>query len=124
MKSLGFQQKIAIMRILFDIINADGRIVARETFYYNKISESLGLNEENRNDVNEANSLLCLLQISQFDDNQKREMAKMMGQQIVVDEDININEMAIYNLVCKTCGIDIKFEDVVTPDQLENSTRS
>lgn len=124
MKSLGFQQKIAIMRILFDIINADGRIVARETFYYNKISESLGLKEENRNDVNEANSLLCLLQISQLDDNQKQEMAKMMGQQIVVDEDININEMAIYNLVCKTCGIDIKFEEVVTPDQIENSTRS
>lgn len=124
MKSLGFQQKIAIMRILFDIINADGRIVARETFYYNKISESLGLKEENRNDVNEANSLLCLLQISQFDDNQKQEMAKMMGQQIVVDEDININEMAIYNLVCKTCGIDIEFEEVVTPDQIKNSTRS
>jgi uncharacterized tellurite resistance protein B-like protein len=124
MKSLGFQQKIAIMRILFDIINADGRIVARETFYYNKISELLGLKEENRNDVNEANSLLCLLQISQFDDNQKQEMAKMMGQQIVVDEDININEMAIYNLVCKTCGIDIEFEEVVTPNQIENSTRS
>jgi uncharacterized tellurite resistance protein B-like protein len=124
MKSLGFQQKIAIMRILFDIINADGRIVARETFYYNKISESLGLKAENRNDVNEANSLLCLLQISQFDDNQKQEMAKMMGQQIVVDEDININEMAIYNLVCKTCGIDIEFEEVVTPNQIENSTRS
>jgi uncharacterized tellurite resistance protein B-like protein len=124
MKSLGFQQKIAIMRILFDIINADGRIDVRETFYYNKISELLGLKEENRNDVNEANSLLCLLQISQFDDNQKQEMAKMMGQQIVVDEDININEMAIYNLVCKTCGIDIEFEEVVTPNQIENSTRS
>ena len=29
MEKLNFQQKIAIMRILFDIINADGRIDAR-----------------------------------------------------------------------------------------------
>ena len=124
MENLNFQQKIAIMRILFDIINADGRIDARETFYFNKVAKIIGITEEDRNAINEANSLLCLLELNSFDDNQKQELAQMMGQQIVVDEDINVNEMAIYELVCKTCGIQAKFEDVVTSEQIENSTRS
>jgi hypothetical protein len=51
-------------------------------------------------------------------------MIKMMGEQIVVDEDINVNEMAIYDLVCKTCNIDIKFEDVVDPEIIKESSRS
>ena len=112
------------MRILFDIINADGRIDARETFYFNKVAKILGITEEDRNAINEANSLLCLLELNSFDDNQKQELAKMMGQQIVIDEDINVNEMAIFELVCKTCGIDIKFDDVVSSEQIKNSTRS
>ena len=112
------------MRILFDIINADGRIDARETFYFNKVAKLLGIGEEHRPTINEANSLLCLLEVKSLDDHQKQEMAKMMGQQIVVDEDINVNEMAIYELVCKTCGIDIKFNDVVSHEQIEKSTRS
>ena len=124
MENLNFQQKISIMRILFDIINADGRIDARETFYFNKVAKILGITEEDRNTINEANSLLCLLELNSFDDNQKRELAKMMGQQIVIDEDINVNEMAIYELVCRTCGIEAKFEDVVTSEQIEKSTRS
>lgn len=124
MERLNFQQKIAVMRILFDIINADGRIDARETFYFNKVAKSLGLSEEDRCSINEANSLLCLLEINSFDEAQKKQMVEMMGQQIVVDKDINVNEMAIFDLVCKTCNIDIKFEDVVTIEQIESSTRS
>ena len=59
-----------------------------------------------------------------LDDEQKEHFAELMAQMIIVDEDINVNEMAIYELVCKTCGIEAKFEDVVTSEQIENSTRS
>ena len=124
MEHLNLQQKIAVMRILFDIINADGRIDTRETFYFNKVAKILELSEEHRSSIDDANSLLCLLEINCFDEEQKLAMAKMMGQQIVVDEDINVNEMAIYELVCKVCSIDIKFEEVVNPEQIEKSTRS
>ena len=124
MERLNFQQKIAVMRILLDIINADGRIDERETFYFNKVAKLLGINEDHRSEVNGSNSLLCLLEIANFDERQKKEMVKMMGQQIVVDGDININEMAIFELVCKICDIETKFEDVVSAEQIENSTRS
>lgn len=124
MERLNFQQKIAVLRILFDIINADGRIDARETFYFKKVAKLLGVGEEHRATINEANSLLCLLEIKSFDESQKQQMVQMMGQQIVVDEDINVNEMAIFELVCKTCNIDMKFEDVVDSEQISKSTRS
>lgn len=124
MKNLDYQQKIAILRILLDIINADGRIDARETFFFNKVAKLLDLNDNNLETVKEANSLLSLLEIKEFGESQKIEVAKLMGQLIVVDEDINVNEMAIFELVCTTCNINIDFEDVVTKDQLENSTRS
>lgn len=124
MENLYFQQKIAVMRILLDIVNADGRIDEREIFYYNKIASTLGLKEQDLSTVIDANSLLCLLEIKGFNNEQKIQMAKMMGQQIVVDMDINVNEMAIFNLVCDTCNINIDFSDIVSVEQLENSTRS
>ncbi len=37
MKTFNYQQKVAMMRILLDIINADGRIDAREFADINKI---------------------------------------------------------------------------------------
>ena len=54
------------MRILFDIINADGRIDARETFYYNQLKDQLGLKDKDHEHVNEKGSLLALTQISKF----------------------------------------------------------
>ena len=124
MTNLNFQQKIAILRILLDIINADGRIDARETFFFNKVSKELGLSEEDKPFVEEANSLLSVVEVNHFNENQKKAFAEMMGQLIVVDDDINVNELAIYKLVCKTCDIATPFEAVVTDDQLNNSTRS
>ena len=124
MENLNLQQKIAVMRILFDIINADGRIDARETFYFDKVAKLLGLSEKRRSEVDSANSLLCLLELKGFNDEHKQKMAKMMGQQIIVDEDINVNEMAIFNLVCEVCNIKVKFEDMVEPILLINSSRS
>jgi len=124
MEQFSLVQKIALMRILLDIINADGRIDSRETFYYNKIAKNLGLTDEDRKYANEANSLLSLLQLKEFSSEQKAFAAEVMGQMIVVDEDINVNEMAIYELVCDTCDISIKFNDVVSEDQINKSTRS
>lgn len=119
-----YQQKIAIMRILLDIIHADGIIDARENFFFEKLKDKFGLAEEDHEVVKNKNSLLALTQIKLLDDEQKEHFAELMAQMIIVDEDINVNEMVIYELVCRICGIDTKFEDVVTSEQIENSTRS
>lgn len=124
MEILSYQQRIAILRILLDIINADGRIDEREVFFFNKVASELDLKEEDFVFAKDANSLLCLLELRYIGDEEKLYLAKIMGQQIVADYDINVNEKAIYDLVCQICSIDIKFEDIITEEQLANSTKS
>ena len=50
-----YQQKIAMMRILLDIINADGIIDVRETYYFNQLMDEFDMSEEDRAIVNEKN---------------------------------------------------------------------
>jgi uncharacterized tellurite resistance protein B-like protein len=104
-----YQQKIAIMRILLDIIQADGRIDARELFYFDQLKEILGMTDEDHKVVEKKNSLLALTQVREFTKEQKDEFAKIMSKMIVVDEDININELAIYEVVQDFCCLDSTF---------------
>lgn len=124
MDNLNFQQKIAVLRILLDIINADGRIDERETFYFNNIARQIVVPDDCLQDVHEANSLLSLLEIKGLTEEQKFEVAKLMGKQIIVDQDINVNEVAIFDLVCDTCNINIDLKDVVSTDEYEACTFS
>ncbi len=110
MPTFSYQQKIAMMRILLDIIQADGRIDVREVFYFNKLKEELSLTDDAHKDVNKKNSLIALLQIKSFTDEQKDYFAELMANMIVVDEDIDVNEVMIYNVVRDFAGITKEFD--------------
>ncbi len=109
MKKFTYDQRIAMMRILLDLVLADGRIDERETIFFDKIAGILGLDNSARKDVDAKNSLLALTEISEYNQEQKEELSKLMGQMIVVDEDINYNEIRIYNVVNDFCKINIGF---------------
>lgn len=110
MKTFNYQQKVAMMRILLDIINADGRIDAREVFYFNQLKEKFVLSENSRKDIEERNSLMALAQIKLFDEEQKNYFADLMSNMIVVDEDIDANEVLIYDIVREFAGINKIFD--------------
>ena len=110
-----YQQKIAIMRVLLDTIHADGRIDARETFYYNQLKDQLGLKDKDHEHVNEKGSLLALTQISKFNCKQKEYLSELMSRMIVVDEEIHVNEIEVYRVVCKACDIKTDFRDPTKP---------
>ena len=104
-----YVQKISMMRILMDLVLADGRIDERETVFFDRIAGLLGLDSKAKKDVDKKNSLLALTEISDFDQAQKEELSKLMGQMIVVDKDINYNEIRIYNVVNDFCKINVGF---------------
>lgn len=110
MKELTYNERIAVMRILHDIILADNRIDAREQKLFTDIAKTLDLDDSVRQDVEKLNSLLALATIHDFKQEQKEEFAKLMGQMIVVDKDINYNEVKIYNVVNEFCNIRVEFE--------------
>lgn len=117
-----YQQKIAMMRILIDIINADGIVDVRETFFFNQLMVSFSMNEEDRSIVKEKNSLLALVQLKDMTEKQKNYFSNLMTKMIIVDGDINVNEVAIYDLVSQFCGMCKKFEDQEIPDGLTHSS--
>ncbi len=113
MNIFNYQQKVAMMRILLDIIHADGRIDAREMFYFNKLKEELKMPEGSHKDIDEKNSLMALAQIKLFNEEQKEFFAELMGNMIVVDEDINVNEVLIYEVVREFTGMKKEFDKTV-----------
>ena len=121
MEEFNYQQKISMMRILLDIINADGRIDVRETALFNKLVEDFELEEDSRTDVDAKLSILSLIEIKNFAPEQKKYFANLMSRMIVVDEDVNVNEVAIYDVVSKFCDIPISFK-VESSDTQTTST--
>lgn len=109
MDILNHSQKIAVMRVLLDIIHADGRVDIRETTFYNELLRELDLAQEAKDDINRKSSLIALLDIKNFADEQKGYFATLMDKMIKVDEDINVNEVAIYDVVIDYCQIPIPF---------------
>ena len=109
MEILNYNQKIAVMRVLLDIIHADGRVDIRETTFYNELLRELDLAQEAKDDINRKSSLIALLDIKNFADEQKGYFATLMDKMIKVDEDINVNEVAIYDVVIDYCQIPIPF---------------
>ena len=63
---------------------------------------------------------IALAEISEYTREQKEELAKLMGSMIVVDEDINYNEVRIYNVVNDFCKINVDFN----MEDYPNYTRS
>lgn len=120
MKNLTYNEKIAVMRILLDIVLADNRVDERETMFYDKIALELELGQMARQDVDKQNSLLALAIIHDLPMEQKCSFAKLMGQMIIVDEDINYNEVIIYNVVNKFCDINIDFDASDYPEYLHD----
>ena len=106
---LNFNQKIAVMRILLDIIYADGRIDYRETLLFDDLLTKLDLPTESKEQIQRKSSLIALLDIKNFTEEQKVYFADLMDKMIKVDEDININEVAIYDVVIDYCNIPIPF---------------
>lgn len=109
MNIFNYQQKVAMMRILLDIIQADGRIDAREMFYFDQLKTTFDLSEEAHKDVDDKNSLMALAQIKMFDEEQKVFFADLMAKMMVVDEDIDVNEVLIYDIVREFADIPLEF---------------
>lgn len=105
-----YQQQIAMMRILLDIIHADGIIDEREIFFFNQLKERFNLTDSDYEVVKAKNSLLALVQIKEMTPEQKKQFAYLMNKMIIVDDDIDVNEVAIYDVVREFCKIDEDFK--------------
>ena len=109
MKTLNHNAKIAILRTLQEIMNADGIIHKNEVEYMNKAILSFELDESCKPDVENLDLAQAIEEIKTLDYDLKMLVAQMMGKMVVIDEDINYNEVIIYNDICHQCNIEEEF---------------
>lgn len=109
MKELTYNAKIAVLRILNDIVNADNIVKDVEVDYMNEIAHSFELADDYMDEVNSLVTLQALSIVRALSADLKERIAQMMGKMIVIDEDINYNEVKLYNAVCESCNIEKDF---------------
>lgn len=95
------EQKMAMSKVLLDIVSVDEHIDARETLYFEKVKDLLELSTQDHFDVLHLNSLRCLSIIKTLSAPQKTEFAKMMREMILADEFIDPNEAVSFYDICE-----------------------
>ena len=109
MEQLTYNAKIAVVKVLNVILNADSIVHENEVQYMNEIIRDFGLEEKYEDDVRSLMTLQALATIRELDVELKEMVAKMMGKMIVIDNDINYNEVKLYNAFCESCNIEKDF---------------
>lgn len=116
MKELAKEAKYAILRVLKDIVMADNIIHEKEVLYMKQVAHDMELEEDFDRSIDNIVTLKALTIIRGFTQEQKEEVARLMGRMIVIDEDINYNEVKLYNSVCESCNIEKGFHLEDYPD--------
>lgn len=116
MEELTYETKVAVLRILNEIIYADKVVHQKEVDYLKELVCSFGLSNSYQDAINAMPTLQALTIIKSLDPTTKGLVAQLMGKMVVVDEDINYNEVQYYNMVCEACHIDNDFHVDDYPD--------
>lgn len=109
MEELSYNAKLAVVKVLSEILNADNVVHEKEVQYMNEVIQDLGLESKYNDDLKTMMTLQALATIREMAVEQKEMVAKMMGKMIVVDNDINYNEVKLYNAFCESCNIERDF---------------
>ena len=109
MEELTYKAKIAVIKVLNEILNADNVVHENEVRYMNEVIQDFGLDAKYEDDVKTMMTLQALATIRELNVEQKEMVAKMMGKMIVIDNDINYNEVKLYNTFCESCNIEKDF---------------
>ena len=109
MEELTYNAKLAVVKVLNEILNADNVVHEKEIQYMNEVIQDFGLESNYEDDVKTLMTLQALATIRELNVEQKEMVAKMMGEMIVIDCDINYNEVKLYNAFCESCNIEKDF---------------
>ncbi len=94
-------QKMAMSKVLLDIVSVDEHIDARETMYFENVKELLDLTTQDHYNILHLNTLKCLSIIKLMTIEQKTEFATMMRKMIIADGYIDPNEATSFYDICE-----------------------
>lgn len=100
-----YNQKMAIVRLLLDIISIDEKIDEREILYFERIKKELNLSPEDHFKVKDFSTLVSLSILKEMSIEQKENYASLMKNMILADGIIEPSELLAYNDICCFCEI-------------------
>ena len=109
MEEFTYTEKIAVVKVLNEILKADNIAHEKEIEYLNDVISSFGLDENYKVEINSLITLQALSTIREMMVDKKALVAQMRGKMIVIDKDINYNEVKLYNAFCESCNIEKDF---------------
>lgn len=116
MEKFTYTEKVAIIKVLDEILNADNIVHEKEVQYMNEVFALFGFNEIEKVKIDALITLQALATIREMTIEKKALVAQMMGKMIVIDGDINYNEVKLYNAFCQSCDIDKDFNITDYPE--------
>lgn len=116
MEEFTYKEKIAVVKVLNEILKADNITHEKEIEYLNDVISSFGLDEKYKTEINSLVTLQALSTIREMMVDKKSMVAKMMGKMIIIDKDINYNEVKLYNAFCESCNIEKDFNTEDYPE--------
>lgn len=100
------EEKLSLMKVLSDIIIADGVVSHGEVDYMTQLSFQIGFPPEQTKEATTRNVDDCMRVLDNMGDDKKRALNTMMMEMVEADGDKDKNEVAIWYLVLKRLGID------------------
>lgn len=99
------EQKMAMSKVLLDILSIDEHIDSRETLYFEKVKELLNLSTQDHYDILHLNTLKCLSIIKSMGEDHKQGFVQMMREMIISDGMIDPNEARSFYDICELIHI-------------------
>ncbi len=109
MDTLNYKEKIAILRLLQEIMNADNFVHENEIEFMNQTMSSFNLDFSHKSEIDDLEMTQALDVVRELNPSLKEKTAQMMGRMVIIDKDINYNEVKLYNEICHSCNIDDEF---------------
>jgi len=107
-------EKKAVTKVLFDIINADGRITVGEGQYFLQLKRTIGISDSEIEEAKFMSVLGCLSILRGLTSEEKAALTIMMLEMINADGNISEDEMKVFIVVCAGADIPLpNFKKVV-----------
>lgn len=97
-------QKIAVSKLLLDVMHADDIVTVTETIYYMQMQNKLGITDGQLAQSRNMKEALCFSTIKDMHPNEKEFIASLLHQMIIVDGHVNDEELKVYNRFCAAIG--------------------
>jgi uncharacterized tellurite resistance protein B-like protein len=98
-------ERIAIVRILLEMMNVDGEVALEEILYFGQLKKMMDITKDDFVNGKNINLLVSLLVIKEMPDEKKFSVGLMLHQMLNADGKATVSELKLFNMVCDTTGI-------------------